>query len=888
MNARRGTTNSFNLSSTIASVGGPLVVTLVLAVVGGGLSLLLLSYAGFFSSGPSRPSRNGMVAVPKSVRPIKAYTKISREDLIDLRLGDDSYFWMTPEQVQANPEWIINPSQIIGRVLAQDKEKDYVFSEKNFLPDGTRPGIAGGTPPGKRAMVISVDQIPGLDLLNAGDQFDLLTSLSGNGATGTGVDYAALLGGIKAPDLRVGERASTGGVRVLIQGGTLVSIDKTTPPANNRSARTTTTNTFATIALAPEEVALLTEALGNETKMFCVARSGQPEDAQEAARSIAGKIAIPALARSIAAFSRITQDDLADPATGKLNIYYFAQQSVNDQWLTEPESLIGRVVNRDISRGHLFTSDDLMPAGTRAGIAAGAPPGMRIFIAPLSRIQGLSGLEIGDVVTIYGTLGKAVDAPPPQLDWASLKGGVADSDSERLSREVRAGIRTVVKQAQIIRLGQDAGQDAGQVTLAIDPDEVTSLSQAINSDIEIFAVAASSQGEEQTPPTQPLSAQATGDRHSAFKVLIADTSQSDANISEDNPFGDDAVQTTDSAPRQLPQAKLSNAVNTRNSNAAIQPRALANSDVPNGWASFPVTARPVRAFERLTIEDFVDPSTGRLRLFSFPPDKAAEGWMGDLESLIDRVVATDIDSGRVIRDSDLLPAGTRPGPAAGIPPGWRSIVVTHLDIEGLESTREGDHLDLVESQVFAMGEVSQVVPEILTARRSTLDFPKPEDIFPQSEVSIIARDVRVITRAEEVREVVVTAEVESATREVVTDGGVQREGVKRTQEPRVVEQTVVVCTLAVRPEEVPRLAKTLATKAKVYAAMVSSNANAAADDRPVLDASGLESIRKTWDATGGRIHKVEHIRGSDRTNEQWLGGRRFGDSPLGAIRNNQP
>ena len=884
--ARRGTTNSFNFGSTINSIGGPLVVTLVLAVVGGGLSLLLLSYAGFFSAGPSRPSRQGLIAVPKSVRPIKAFAKLRREDIIDIQLGDESYYWMTPDQVKANPQWIINPAEIIGRVLAEGKEKDYVFSEKNFLPNGSRPGIVGGTPPGKRAMVISVDQIPGLDLLNAGDQFDLLTSIPGSGSLGSGVDYAALLGGIKSPELRVGARAGSGGVRVLVQGGTLVSLNTTAPPANSRSARVSTT-TLATVAIAPEEVSLLTEALGSGAKMFCVARSGQPEDAVEAARSIAGKIAIPALARPISAFSRITQDDLADSATGKLNVYYFADENVNEEWLTEPESLIGRVVNRDIARGHLFTSDDLMPPGTRAGIAAGAPPGKRIFIAPLSRIDGLAGLEIGDSVALYGTLGKAIEAPPPQLDWASLKGGTPDSDSERISREVRAGIRTIVKQARIIRLGKDAGQ----VTFAVDPEEVTSLSQAINSDIEIFAVASSSQGEEQSPLTLPFSAQVNGDPYEAHKVLISDTSESNADIFDDNPFNDDRTQASggaaNSGPRQLSPANLGDPANARRNIAQTQQPSPAISDVPSDWVSFPVTARTVLAFERLTIEDFVDPSTGRLRLFSFPPAKVADGWKGDLESLIDRVVATDIDSGRVIRANDLLPEGTRPGPAAGIPPGWRSIVITDLEIEGLDSTREGDHLDLVESQAFAMGDVSQLVPEILTARRSTLDFPKPEDIFPQSEVSIIARDVRVITLATEIREVVGTAEVETAVREVVTDGGIQREGVKKTLEPRVVKQSVVVCTLAVRPEDVPRLAKTLATKTKLYAAMVSSNAIPPSDDRPVLDASGLEPIRKTWDATGGRIQKVEHIRGTNRNSEQWLDGRRFGDTPLGAIRANQ-
>lgn len=862
MIARRGSSNSSNIASTITSLGGPLAVTLVLAVVGGGLTLVLLSSAGFFSSAPSRPSRKGLIAVPKSIRPIEAYTKVSREDLIDLRLGDDSYFWMTPEQVRSNPQWIVNPSDIIGRVLAQDKEKDYVFSEKNFLPEGSRPGIAGGTPPNKRAMVISVDQTPGLDLLSSGDQFDLLATLPGSDSNGSNVDYAALLGGIKSPELRLGQRATPGGVRVLVQGGTLISIDKTTSPANGRSSRSST-NTVATVALAPEEVALLTEAIGNGTKIFCVARSGQPDDATQAARSIEGKIAIPALARSVPAFTEITQDDLADPATGQLNVYYFDPSNVNDQWLDEPQTLIGRVVSRELSRGHLFTSDDLMPPGTRPGIAAGAPPGMRIFTAPLARIQGLAGLEIGDSVTLYGTLGEATQAPPPRLDWASLRGGVVDPDSERLSREVRAGIRTVAKQARIIRIGDEK---EGLVTFAVDPGEVTSLSQAINSEIEIFAVAASGQSEEAqskgTPsnadqPTanelisnDPTSIRIRGDRHEVRKILVSDSKNIKA-----NPF--DRV--------------------SRNEE-------LSGDD----WVSFPVTARPIRAFEKLTIEDFVDPSTGRLRIFSFPPDKVAAGWVDDLQSLIDRVVATDIDGGRVVSDGDLLPEGTRPGPAAGIPPGWRSMVVTGLQIDGLESTHPGDRLDLVESQPFGLNDVSRVVPEVKTARRSVLDFPKPEDIFRQSEVSVIARDVRVIARNTTTRKELVESEMSRSSEEFVTENGIERRGVTTTKKPEFLERETEEFTLAVRPEDVPRLAKTLATEAKVYAAMVSSNPTAPAKDRPVLDKSGLEPIRKSWDATGGRIHKVEHIRGIERESEQWIEGRRFGDSPLGAIRNHQP
>ena len=46
---------------------------------------------------------------------------------------------------------IIDPSKIIGRVMAHEKPADFAFTEEDFLPFGTSPGIAGGTPPGKRA-----------------------------------------------------------------------------------------------------------------------------------------------------------------------------------------------------------------------------------------------------------------------------------------------------------------------------------------------------------------------------------------------------------------------------------------------------------------------------------------------------------------------------------------------------------------------------------------------------------------------------------------------------------------------------------------------------------------------------------------------------------------
>jgi hypothetical protein len=903
MNARRGTSTSSRLATTVSTLGGPLVALGLVTALGIGLTVLILAYAGWFRTTAARPSRAGLVAVPRSIRPLKAYTRIRREDIYDLRQGDESYYWMDAERVKANPDWLVRVDDIIGRVLATDKEEGYVFSEKNFLPKGSRAGIVGGIPPGKRSMVVAVDQTPGLEQLQAGDQFDLLVSSSTtlNKISGPAVEYAALLGGIKAPELRVGQRAAAdGGVRVVVQAGTLLGVKDVTPPAGNRNPRTSTTVRNATIAVAPEEVATLTEALGAGAKLFCVARSGQPRDRENTAQELADKVPVVVLARTLEAFSEITEEDLADPASGALNVYYFPQERVGDRWIREPQQLIGRVVRHDTLRGHVLSEEDLMPVGTRPGIAAGAPPGMRIYVAPTTRIQGLAGLQVGDAVAIYGTVGQQVAAAPPQLDWASLKGGQLDPEEVRLSQEVRAGIRTVVRRAVIVRAPK-----GDSVTFALAPDEVTPLSQALNASIPLFAVAASSQDDAAAEPTGQMPAGQTpagsvqaGDasRPEPRTPATSDKVTSDKVIGSGQPATAQpavAYITTDVTPAVTPAGTSDFTTDsiqpaTVNQATAVLATAQPTAARPaaadrDGWLAFPITARPVRAYERLTVEDFVDPSTGRLRMFYFPPDKVSESWIGDLETLLDRVVGEEIDAGRVVQMQQLLPVGSRPGPAAGVPPGWRAVTVTSRELAGLEHVRDGDRLDLVESLVFGMDDLSRVSPEVLSARRTTTDFPRAEDLFKQAEVSVVARHARVVTIAREKREEVVQVETESAIREVVTDAGVQREGVQKVQQPQVIERTVIVCNLAVKPEDVARVMEAVAIGSRLYAVVQSASSAAAEQPGELVDASDLEPIRAAWQSVGGRVHKVEHIRGTDRRSEEWVAGHRFGTTPLGRL-----
>ncbi|MFK7818676.1 MAG: hypothetical protein AB8G99_08150, partial [Planctomycetaceae bacterium] len=254
-------------------------------LVGGGLVTYAgLSYFGFLNSAPEKaasPDRSGMVKVPKSQGNLRALMKVQREDVHTLELGDDSYFWLPKEMVQAHPEWILSPGDIIGRVMARNKAADFAFSAKDFLPEGSRTGISAGVPEGKQGFFVDAEKVPGLELLKMGDKFDLLASLPEEAQEKPEAEYGLLAGGIK---VRAGKPIPLSGVRSLVQDAQMVAITRgremTTQsvmglPEEDPRARRNSATLQITIAIDPEEVVPLTQALAAERTIHCVARSGQ-------------------------------------------------------------------------------------------------------------------------------------------------------------------------------------------------------------------------------------------------------------------------------------------------------------------------------------------------------------------------------------------------------------------------------------------------------------------------------------------------------------------------------------------------------------------------------------------------------------------------------------
>jgi Flp pilus assembly protein CpaB len=224
------------------------------------------------------------VWVPQAVRRIRAYSKISRDDIVDPKTFQPKLYPLKKEVVEE--QGILRDfNEIAGRVLKADKEPGYVFRESDFLPKGTRPGLAAGIPPGKRGYTIDVSKVQGLVGLYPGDHFDMIATIPVDDKIGAG---GAKYGGLYGQQMRMIEHlenvAKQAQVKVVVQNGKVVSglRARATPTSSSSLMSGTQQGTLVvqevTIALDPDEVAKLSEALAVGAEITCTPRSGHPDD----------------------------------------------------------------------------------------------------------------------------------------------------------------------------------------------------------------------------------------------------------------------------------------------------------------------------------------------------------------------------------------------------------------------------------------------------------------------------------------------------------------------------------------------------------------------------------------------------------------------------------
>jgi len=228
----------------------------------------------------------GKTAVPLSAREIPAYTKITRDDLLNPQTFAPNYVYMDPEAAEQRNA-LTQLSDILGRVTANEKKPGYLFTEDDFLPEGARAGIVGGIPPGKRALTLDVSKINGAHGLQAGDHLDLIAAKAYDARRGGSLLSRSGRGG--GPVIPAGGAvfSTQSEVRVLVQDGVVVQpVTTRMKPVSYASLTRGRTHRQIpvqeiVVAVAPREVAPLMQAMCAEAELQAVARSGHPDDPGE-------------------------------------------------------------------------------------------------------------------------------------------------------------------------------------------------------------------------------------------------------------------------------------------------------------------------------------------------------------------------------------------------------------------------------------------------------------------------------------------------------------------------------------------------------------------------------------------------------------------------------
>ena len=673
-----------------------LVVGIFLALSVGGAGAVASLWAlgvpiPFLSAADNSPK----VLIPANFRPISAYSVVTRDDLINVEKKALNHIELSPQQVVGMPlvgvnatgqevkgkirEYriekgqiiyvtddgqevsanrvnelggsLMNPNDIIGRVMARDKTPNLAFSEGVLLPKGTRPGLAGATPPGMQALTLEAGKISGVHGMKLGDKIDLIAAVPLDILGEFDSDYRQRRGRTtfvaKTKDL---DHLRAVEERMVAQGAILIS------PVHIRQKPTTTSTLTQgqrvqtvpveefVVALLPADVAPLKKAVDKELKLTAVAHSARGSDDKAAEKTEPDRklsAAFPIVKRPIPAFQRLKEEDFVDPVTRRPEFSYLDPEVAKRRKVVPYEFLIGRIVNRDIEPGQVLTETELAPHGAEAGIGSVIPPDRQAVVIDAGKLAGAELLSVGDHLDVVGSF--SLEYEQQTVETERLPG-----DRTRV-REFSA----IVNRPTEFPWADSLGHRGEHWFLAIDAVVV-----AIGRPQETQA---------------PASGQAS---KSVSFVTIAV-----------------ALRDVESLSQALAQTI------TENRTKMLLTAAL-RSNLPLGastnFASVPLCPVHLRAFEPLGPWDAALRRPGVIYL--------------SLQEVKDKKVITDLPkyAGRVLRqnklpgeyftENDFFPATVKPGVAAGIPAGTRGFSLSKDQLVGIGSLRQGGRVDVLASR----------------------------------------------------------------------------------------------------------------------------------------------------------------------------------------------
>ena len=433
-----------------------LAITFVIIVIGGGIAASLwatgvpMEKLAFWKSGPQQAN---VIKLPMNWRPIPAYSKVTRSDLLDPRTGkihgieiplkslagmaatyistggskdelmeatvsratrteagielelrDDTNTIISQQQLVKLGGAFTQPTDIISRVVKSDKSPGFAFTEKNFFEDGTPAGLAGATPKGMRAMTLQAKQLAGVHRISMGEQIDLVANIPlqklsrferSTGSRLPGAEMVVDLNGERTQDKETTARLVARQAIVLTPVVKRVSTETSASLSQGKKLLSVPVEEVV-LAVAAEDVSAVTAALELGATVNVLVRSGRLAATETAPTVPDGMVAVPIPGQMLLAYQTIRTVSFEDPATGYVRtINVPVETAETSNWITDLSQLVGRIPRHDLPSTVPVREEDLMPSGTVAGLTGATPPGRVLFFLDPEGLTGAHAFEFG-------------------------------------------------------------------------------------------------------------------------------------------------------------------------------------------------------------------------------------------------------------------------------------------------------------------------------------------------------------------------------------------------------------------------------------------------------------------------------------------------------------
>jgi len=200
-------------------------------------------------------------------------------------------------------------------------------------------------------------------------------------------------------------------------------------------------------------------------------------------------VSVLVTAHPLEAGQAVATEDVWDLTNGRFKVVQVPREKLNPDWILPWSKIQNRVMARAKLSGKAFKESDFFPKGTRPGVTALVPKGMRMVTVPAGRIPGLENLNYEDRFDLVAHSELDEDRI---RDAQEAIGDMRGGDSQRIDK-LRGAVRkrTVSHDAmRLPALPKRSGSSAKTpVAIAVAEGEVEALLEALQGEDKLSCVA---------------------------------------------------------------------------------------------------------------------------------------------------------------------------------------------------------------------------------------------------------------------------------------------------------------------------------------------------------------------------------------------------------------